>query len=103
MMKKMIVRNISKEFKGGFGIKKISFEVNAGDIVGFIGDNGMGKTTTIKSILGELKIQSGDVIIDGEKISQFAQRVAFLSRPTFISFGNQSLWLLNVLFIVKRY
>jgi ABC-2 type transport system ATP-binding protein len=77
MMKKMIVRNISKEFKGGFGIKKISFEVNAGDIVGFIGDNGMGKTTTIKSILGELKIQSGDVIIDGEKISQFAQRVAF--------------------------
>ena len=46
-------------------LKGISFEIGAGDILGFIGPNGAGKTTTIKLILGLQNISSGTVKING--------------------------------------
>ena len=45
------IRNLSKSYPS-FVLSDISFELNAGRIIGFIGRNGAGKTTAIKSVLG---------------------------------------------------
>ena len=46
----------------------LSFEVPKGKIVGLIGRNGVGKSTTLKSIMGIVKTPSGSVMFDGEEI-----------------------------------
>lgn len=46
-------------------IKNVSFEIDEGDILAFIGPNGSGKTTTIKLILGLQSIDKGKVTING--------------------------------------
>ncbi|MDT2848832.1 ABC transporter ATP-binding protein [Vagococcus carniphilus] len=59
---------------GGYGhipvLKDISFEVNSGEIVGLIGLNGAGKSTTIKHIIGLLTEQKGNIIVDGMKLRE---------------------------------
>ena len=50
-------------------IKGISFVVNEGEIVTLIGANGAGKTTTLKTISGLRKVSSGQILFDGEDIS----------------------------------
>lgn len=68
------VRNL---FSGEYTVKRavddISFTVNKGEIVGFIGKNGAGKSTTIKMLSGILKPTSGSVTVDG--IRPFEQRM----------------------------
>ncbi|MDL2311044.1 metal ABC transporter ATP-binding protein [Peptostreptococcaceae bacterium OttesenSCG-928-C18] len=50
-------------------LKDVSLNVYKGDFIGIIGDNGCGKSTLIKLILGELKANSGDIKIKGEPVS----------------------------------
>lgn len=49
-------------------IKKINMEVKKGSIVAILGANGAGKTTLIKSISGAVKVQSGQILLNGEAI-----------------------------------
>ncbi len=56
--------NYSKTYSNNKGAKNISLKVDSGDIFAFIGHNGAGKSTTIKSIVGVNDIQSGDILID---------------------------------------
>ncbi len=60
------VRNIAKSFGQNEVLKDVSFHVPAGSIVGFIGDNGAGKSTTFKAVLGLISRDSGTVEIFGE-------------------------------------
>lgn len=60
------IRNISKSFGNKVVLKDVTFDVPSGSIVGFIGDNGAGKSTTFKTILGLLSKDSGTVKILGE-------------------------------------
>ncbi|MCR6514625.1 MAG: ABC transporter ATP-binding protein [Clostridium chrysemydis] len=62
------LENIGKKIKGKEILKNISFELNKGEIVGFVGPNGAGKTTTIKMILGILSTESGDIFINDKNI-----------------------------------
>ncbi|MBL1224233.1 ABC transporter ATP-binding protein [Enterococcus sp. BWR-S5] len=59
---------------GGYGhvpvLKDINFEVQAGEMVGLIGLNGAGKSTTIKNIIGLLTPQKGKISIDDQTLSQ---------------------------------
>ncbi|HCM88401.1 MULTISPECIES: ABC transporter ATP-binding protein [Vagococcus] len=59
---------------GGYGhipvLKDINFEVNAGEIVGLIGLNGAGKSTTIKHIIGLLTEQKGSIMVDGKTLKE---------------------------------
>ena len=59
---------INKSFGKKKILKDVSFEINKGDILGFIGPNGSGKTTTIKCILGLNKVDSGKVTINNYDI-----------------------------------
>lgn len=70
-MKKLLeCINLCKSFGKKQILKNVSFSINEGDILAFIGPNGSGKTTTIKLILGLQKIDSGEVLINGKDITQ---------------------------------
>lgn len=58
------VKNLSKSYPG-FVLSDISFELNAGRITGFIGRNGAGKTTAIKSVLGLVHPDGGEICYFG--------------------------------------
>lgn len=59
------VRNLTKQYPG-FTLKNVSFQIPEGSIVGFVGENGAGKSTTMKAILGLLKRDSGEITLLGE-------------------------------------
>ncbi len=62
--------NLCKSFGKKQILKNVSFTINEGDILAFIGPNGSGKTTTIKLILGLQKIDSGQVLINDLDITK---------------------------------
>ncbi|GAF20379.1 MULTISPECIES: ABC transporter ATP-binding protein [Shouchella] len=62
------MENISKSFKRKNVLKNVTLNVPAGSIVGFVGDNGAGKSTTFKTILGLIKKDEGTVRLFGEEI-----------------------------------
>lgn len=63
------IKNVSKTYNGvKKTIKNVSFKVDGGEIFGFIGHNGAGKTTMIKSIVGILDFEEGDILINGKSI-----------------------------------
>lgn len=60
----LTVKNLEKDFKR-FKIDKISFFAERGEITGIVGNNGAGKTTVLKCMLGVLGYDSGEIMIDG--------------------------------------
>ena len=69
-MKKLLeCIDLCKSFGKKEILKNVSFSIDEGDILAFIGPNGSGKTTTIKLILGLQKIDSGKVLINGIDIT----------------------------------
>lgn len=63
------IKNLTKTYKGGYrAVDNLSLKVEAGDIFGFIGHNGAGKSTTIKSVVGVLDFDGGDIFINGRSI-----------------------------------
>ena len=63
------VRNVSKRFGGVQANSDISFDVIQGEILGLIGPNGAGKTSLFNSISGEVTPDSGEIRLDGQRIS----------------------------------
>ena len=77
------VINLSKTYNEREAVRKISFKVNKNEIIGILGPNGCGKTTTIGMILGLLKPTSGKIFINGIEIE--TNRVELLENLNFIS------------------
>jgi ABC-2 type transport system ATP-binding protein len=77
------VINLSKSYKAKEAVKDISFKINRNEIIGILGPNGCGKTTTIGMILGLLKPSEGKVLINGIEIEN--NRVDLLNKLNFIS------------------
>ncbi len=75
--------DLSKTYDSKEAVRKISFKVNKNEIIGILGPNGCGKTTTIGMILGLLKPTEGKVLINGLEIEK--QRVDLLNKLNFIS------------------
>lgn len=73
-MNSIDVRNVSLR-RGDFELKDVSFTVPRGSIVGLIGENGAGKSTTLGIILGITRPDSGDVAVLGERFSDVRTRV----------------------------
>lgn len=59
------IKNLSRSFSG-FTLDNVSFNVPKGAVVGFIGENGAGKSTTIRAVLGLLKKDGGEITVLGE-------------------------------------
>jgi ABC-2 type transport system ATP-binding protein len=62
------LKNLSKSYRGIPAISNISFRVNAGEVVGYLGANGSGKSTTVKIITGLLQPNEGRVLFEGRNI-----------------------------------
>ena len=77
------VINLLKIYKSKTAVKNISFKINENEIVGLLGPNGCGKTTTIGMILGLLKPTSGKILINGLEIEK--NKISLLSKMNFIS------------------
>ena len=60
------VKGVYKKL-GNFQLKNITFNVEQGTVMGFIGQNGAGKSTTIKCLLNMLKITTGEILLFGQK------------------------------------
>ena len=65
------IKNVSKTYNGKKKVlKNVSFKIESGEIFAFIGHNGAGKTTMIKSIMGILDFEEGDILIDNKSIKE---------------------------------
>ncbi len=62
------VKNIVKKYGTNTAVNNLSFTVDDGEIFGLLGENGAGKTTTFRIIMGLLEANSGEVLLDHEKI-----------------------------------
>ena len=60
------VQNLVKKYKNNYAVNGLSFDVKKGEILGLLGPNGSGKTTTINCILSLLQFDSGQIKIFGE-------------------------------------
>jgi len=63
------LKNLNKSFGEFKAVNNISLQVNQGDIYGFLGPNGAGKSTTLRMILGLIKPDSGEILINGKSNS----------------------------------
>jgi len=77
------VIELSKAYDNREAVKNISFKIDKNEIIGILGPNGCGKTTTIGMILGLLKPTKGKVLINGFEIE--SKRVDLLNNLNFIS------------------
>lgn len=69
------VKNLTKSFGSFTAVKSISFEVNKGEIFGFLGANGAGKTTAMKMLIGISKPTSGEAMVAGFDVKKNAEMV----------------------------
>ena len=77
------VINLTKNYKSKQAVRNINFKINENEMVGLLGPNGCGKTTTIGMILGLLKPTSGKVLINGKNIEK--NKISLLHKMNFIS------------------
>ncbi len=69
------VQNLTKKFGDFISVNSISFTVKKGEVFGFLGANGAGKSTTIRMLCGILKPTSGDAIVGGFSVMNQAEKV----------------------------
>jgi len=62
------VNNLTKKFGAFTAVDNVNFTVKQGEIFGFLGANGAGKSTTIRMLIGVLEPTSGDALVGGHSI-----------------------------------
>lgn len=72
------IKNVNKSFNKTHILKDVSFQVQSGRGMGFLGRNGAGKTTTIRSLMNIFKADSGEFLIDGEKLDRNKYKIGYL-------------------------
>ena len=68
----LVINDLSKTFGGITALKNLKLEVHAGEVLGLIGPNGSGKTTTINLVTGIYTSDAGSVILDGKPVTNQA-------------------------------
>src|ERR687898_3549769 len=78
------VRNLSRRFGAFLAVDDVSFTVKTGEIFGFLGSNGAGKSTTIRMLCGLLRPTSGTAIVGGVDVSRdpegVKRRIGYMSQ-----------------------
>ncbi|ALJ31078.1 Bacitracin transport ATP-binding protein BcrA [Apilactobacillus kunkeei] len=69
MTKSVAINNLNKKIGKKLILNDVSFEINQGDIVGLVGENGAGKTTIMKTILGMIEPTSGSISINEKEVT----------------------------------
>ncbi|MCJ7717419.1 MAG: ABC transporter ATP-binding protein [Anaerolineales bacterium] len=99
------VRELVKNFGDFTAVNKVSFSVNGGEIFGFLGPNGSGKTTTIRMMLGLLQPTAGEIEVLGIPVNgqtrEILPRIGYMSQK--FSLYNDLTVLQNLLFYGQAY
>lgn len=78
----VVVRNVAKYYGIHLGVADVSFEVQKGEIVGFLGPNGSGKTTVMRMLMGLIRPTSGSIQVFGEDVDRrshaYRSRIGYL-------------------------
>ena len=69
------VKNVTKKYGNFYAVRNINFEVKDGEIVGFLGRNGAGKSTTMNMITGFIEPTEGEIIVNGYNIDEKPKKV----------------------------
>ncbi len=85
---KLEIRNMTKLYKNGDGVRRINLSVMLGELVTLLGPSGCGKTTILRTVAGFLSCDSGEILIDGQNISPLPPE----KRPTAMVFQSYNLW-----------
>ena len=76
MAKLLEVRHVTKLYPGVVALDDVSFDVEQGEILALIGENGAGKSTVIKTISGAIHPEKGTIVIDGKEFSKLTPALA---------------------------
>jgi len=80
----IVVRDLTRKFGAFTAVDRISFEVSRGEIFGFLGANGAGKSTAIRMMCGLLKPTSGTAVVDGVDVTrepeEVKRRIGYMSQ-----------------------
>jgi ABC-type multidrug transport system ATPase subunit len=84
----LLTENLTKRYRGRMAVDGLSLRVERGDIFGFLGQNGAGKSTTIRMVLGLVRPTAGRVVLLGHDMSKHPMRAlartgAIIEAPTF--------------------
>jgi ABC-2 type transport system ATP-binding protein len=83
-MPAVIVRELTRRFGAFLAVDRVSFDVGQGEIFGFLGSNGAGKSTTIRMLCGLLRPTSGSAIVDGLDVGRdpegVKRRIGYMSQ-----------------------
>lgn len=93
----VIAKNLTKQFDHFTAVDGISFDVRRGEIYGFLGPNGSGKTTTIRMMLGLLKPSGGEISVLGTNVAENPQHI----RPR-VGYMSQRFSLYNDLTVLQN-
>ena len=79
------LRNLKKNYNNFEAVKDLNFKIDTGKIIGLLGPNGCGKTTTIGMILGLIKPTDGEILVKGKNVEIEKNRIQVLEKMNFIS------------------
>lgn len=83
------IKNFRKVYRNTIAVKNLSIEVKQGSFLGFVGPNGAGKSTTVNYIAGLIRKERGELLVDGEIITEasyrYKSKIGFvLEKPVYI-------------------
>ena len=91
----VLVQNLTRRFGDFVAVDHVSFEINPGEIVGYLGPNGSGKTTTIRMLLGLLSPDEGSASVLGfdayRQTEEVRARVGYMSQK-FAIYDDLTVW-----------
>src|SRR5437667_456317 len=83
-MNAIVVTNLTRRFGDFVAVDRVTFDVGAGEVFGFLGSNGAGKSTTIRMLCGLLAPTSGIAIVDGVDVGRdpegVKRRIGYMSQ-----------------------
>ena len=71
MSKHLVVRDLVKYYRGRRVVNGVSLDLNRGEIVGLLGQNGAGKTTTFYMIMGLVRPEGGNILLDDTDVTEY--------------------------------
>ena len=79
------LKNLKKNYNNFEAVNDLNFKIDTGKIIGLLGPNGCGKTTTIGMILGLIKPTQGEILVNGKNVEIEKNRIQVLEKMNFIS------------------
>lgn len=81
-------RGLTKRYGGLLALDKVSFQLERGEIVGYLGPNGSGKSTTVNIVVGLLEPSSGSIALDGRALSDdpigYKQKIGYVPEEPYL-------------------